>query len=164
MVFYFNLNTNFCIILNSLFIRLGSFNYNTNFCIIKLRSFNYNTNFCIIKLRSFNFNTKFCIVRLRSESFVTYKPISLLMSQFMSVFKNKKNLASTHKLAKSSESIVRRSRQRFSVKKGVLKHFPNFTEKFLCWSLFLIKLQVFRCFPVKFVNFLSTLILKNICE
>ena len=29
-------------------------------------------------------------------------------------------------------------------KKGVLKNFANFTGKHLCWSLFLIKLQVFR--------------------
>ena len=28
-------------------------------------------------------------------------------------------------------------------KKGVLKNFPIFTEKHLCWSFFLIKLQVF---------------------
>ena len=29
-------------------------------------------------------------------------------------------------------------------KKGVLKNFAVFTEKHLCWSLFLIKLQAFR--------------------
>ena len=29
-------------------------------------------------------------------------------------------------------------------KKSVLKNFANFTEKHLCWSLFLTKLQVFR--------------------
>ena len=29
-------------------------------------------------------------------------------------------------------------------KKAVLKHFAIFTEKHLCWSLFLIKLQAFR--------------------
>ena len=28
-------------------------------------------------------------------------------------------------------------------KKAVLKHFAIFTEKHLCWSLFLIKLQAF---------------------
>ena len=33
------------------------------------------------------------------------------------------------------------SKQRCSVKKGVLKDFVNFIEKHLCWSLFLIKLQ-----------------------
>ena len=54
-------------------------------------------------------------------------------------------------------------------KRGVLKNFLNFTGKHLCWSLFLIKLQVWeltkkRCFPVKFAYFLTTPILKNICE
>ena len=64
---------------------------------------------------------------------------------------------------------------RCSVKKGVLKKFVNFTEKHLCWSLFLIKLQVWACifikkrlqhwcFPVNFAKFLRTCILKNICE
>ena len=38
----------------------------------------------------------------------------------------------------------RGSHQKCSVKKGVLKNFSIFTEKHLCWSLFLIKLQVFR--------------------
>ena len=36
------------------------------------------------------------------------------------------------------------SHQRCSVKKGVHKNFGNFTRKHLSWSLFLIKLQVFR--------------------
>ena len=31
-----------------------------------------------------------------------------------------------------------------SVEKGVFKSFPNFTGKHLCWSLYLIKLQVFN--------------------
>ena len=68
----------------------------------------------------------------------------------------------------------RNSHRRCSVKKGVLKNFANFTGKHLCWSPFLILLQVFRpatllkrkilqhwCFPVKF---LRTPILKNICQ
>ena len=45
----------------------------------------------------------------------------------------------------------------------VLRHFTNFTEKLLWWSLFLIKLQALskkriwhRCFPVKFMKFLRT--------
>ena len=38
----------------------------------------------------------------------------------------------------------RSSRRRCSVKEGVLKDSANFTEKHLCWSLFLIKLQAFR--------------------
>ena len=54
--------------------------------------------------------------------------------------------------------LFSRSHGRCSVKKGVLKNFTNFTEKRLCWSLFLIMLQVFR--PAA----LLTPILKNICE
>ena len=47
------------------------------------------------------------------------------------------------------------------MKKSVLKHFGIFTEKHLCWSLFLIKLFVKKrlqnsCFPVN--------IAKNVCE
>ena len=57
-------------------------------------------------------------------------------------------------------------------KKGVLKNFANFTGKQLCWNLFLnLKTCNFikkrfqhRCFPVKFVEFLSTPILKDICK
>ena len=37
----------------------------------------------------------------------------------------------------------RSSRQRYSVEKGVLKNFANFTRKYLCWSIFLINLQTF---------------------
>ena len=56
--------------------------------------------------------------------------------------------------------------------KGVLK---GFTEKCLCWNLFLIKLQVAglracnagvsqrRCFPLKSAKFLRALIFKNTC-
>ena len=62
-------------------------------------------------------------------------------------------------------------------KKSVLKNFTKFTGKHLCWSLFLIKLKVFRSatllkrdsntrvfFSVKFAKVLRTPSLKNICE
>ena len=65
-------------------------------------------------------------------------------------------------------SILQSSYPKCSVENGVLKCFTNFTERHLCWSLFLIKLQDWRpqhrCFPVKFGTFLKTSILKNICE
>ena len=38
-------------------------------------------------------------------------------------------------------SMNRSSHRRYLVKKGVLKIFANFTEKQLCWILFLIKLR-----------------------
>ena len=40
--------------------------------------------------------------------------------------------------------LFRSSHQRCSVKKGTVKNFANFTGNHLCWSLFLIMLQVFR--------------------
>ena len=61
------------------------------------------------------------------------------------------------------------------VKRDFLKNFRNFTGNYLCWSLFLIKLGAWKsptllkrdsthCFPLKFVRFLKTPILKSICE
>ena len=60
----------------------------------------------------------------------------------------------------------RSSRSQMFFKICVLKTSANFIGKHLCWSLFLLKLQAlrtatllkgaFRCFPVKFVNFLRT--------
>ena len=40
--------------------------------------------------------------------------------------------------------FVQKQPPEVSCKKGVLKNLANFTGKRLCWSLFLIKLQVFR--------------------
>ena len=61
-------------------------------------------------------------------------------------------------------SAVVSSRSQMLFKIGVLKNFANFTGRQLCWSLFLIKLLIkkelqHRCFPVKFVKFLRTLLL-----
>ena len=61
------------------------------------------------------------------------------------------------------------------IKKGFLKNFVNFTGKHPCWKLLSMKLQAWRLatllketptqvFPEKFVKFLRTLILKNVCE
>ena len=62
-------------------------------------------------------------------------------------------------------------------KKSALENLKSFTGKRLCWSLFLINLQVFRLatllkrdsntgiyLPVKFAKLLRTPILKNNCE
>ena len=40
--------------------------------------------------------------------------------------------------------MYRSSRQKCSVEKGVLKNFANFVGTYLCWNLFLKKLQVWR--------------------
>ena len=54
--------------------------------------------------------------------------------------------------------ISRSSHRRCSVKKGVLKNFAKVTEKHLCWrSLSFIKRLQYKCFPVKFENFLEQL-------
>ena len=75
---------------------------------------------------------------------------------------------------------IRSSQRRRSIRKGVLKSFTIFTEKHLSWSLYLIKLQVFRlaslqvyifikirlqhrCFPLNVAKILRTPILKNTC-
>ena len=39
------------------------------------------------------------------------------------------------------------------LRKKLFKNFSIFTGKQLCWRLFLIKLQAFRCFPVYIANF-----------
>ena len=63
---------------------------------------------------------------------------------------------------------IRSSHRRCSVKKAVPKHFANFAEKHLCWSPFLVKVQVVRpatllkrpqhrCFPVKFCEIFKNL-------
>ena len=54
---------------------------------------------------------------------------------------------------------------------AVLKNFADFTGKYLCWSIFPIKLQAScnfietilqrRSFPVKFARFLGTLFFNN---
>ena len=81
------------------------------------------------------------------------------------------------------DGAFRSSHRRCFVKKGVLKNLANFTGKYLCWSLFLIKLQTWsfikkdsttgvflwhlRNFLRNFLNFFIfflTPILKNICE
>ena len=70
----------------------------------------------------------------------------------------------------------RSSPRRCSVKLGAPENLTNLTGKHLCWSLLFNKvagLQVcnfikkrlqHNCFPVKFVKFLRTHILKNICK
>ena len=65
----------------------------------------------------------------------------------------------------------------FDIKNTVLKNFATFTEKDLCWSLFLLKFAVLpqacnfikkrlqhRSFLVNIAKFLRTTILKNICD
>ena len=49
-------------------------------------------------------------------------------------------------------------------KKAVLKNFVIFTEKHLCWTLFLIKRLQHGFFPVNIVKFLRMPILRNIRE
>ena len=68
------------------------------------------------------------------------------------------------------ELNLRSSHWNSSVKKYILRNLANFTGKHLCWSLFLIEMQVFRsiknrlqhrCFAVEFTKFLRTSNLKS---
>ena len=47
-------------------------------------------------------------------------------------------------------------------KKALRKKFTIFTGKYLCWSLFLIKLQAFMCVTVNITKVLRTSVLKNV--
>ena len=62
----------------------------------------------------------------------------------------------------------RSSHRRCSIKRSVLKTFTSFIVKHLWWSLqvcnFIKKRLQHKRFPVKFVKYLRTPILKNICE
>ena len=59
--------------------------------------------------------------------------------------------------------MVQNSRPKMFFKKAVLKNFARFTGKHLCWSHFLIKLQVFmhRYFAVNIATFLRSAFLQN---
>ena len=74
-----------------------------------------------------------------------------------------------------NELNLRSSHWSCSVKEGFLKIFKSFTEKRLCWNLFLIRfrplgLQLYlketptKAFLVELAKYLRTPILKNICE
>ena len=67
---------------------------------------------------------------------------------------------------------MQRQHSQMFFKIGVLKNFAIFTGKYLCWSLFLTKLQGFRCFPVNiakifkssfFIEHLRCLLLQMFC-
>ena len=62
--------------------------------------------------------------------------------------------------------ILKSSHRRYSVEKGALKNFANFTDlcrSFLAYNFIKKRLQR-SCFPVKCGGFLRTPILKNIWE
>ena len=50
---------------------------------------------------------------------------------------------------KNLQHFYRSSRSQMFLEIGVFKDFANFTGKHLCWSLFLIKLQVWRAYDVR---------------
>ena len=81
-----------------------------------------------------------------------------------------KNLLNLWKLSPYDGKIKQKQPLELFCKKGVLKNFSNFTEKHLCWSLFLQPsgLQLIKkilqgsCFHVNFATILRTFLLKNI--
>ena len=69
-----------------------------------------------------------------------------------------------------SVSIIRSSCSQIFFKGGIFIKFSIFTGKYLCWSLFLIKLQAYnfikkrlhhRCFHMNIAKFLKTLFLQS---
>ena len=56
-------------------------------------------------------------------------------------------------------NLIRSCHQMFSTKKTVFKDFAIFTEKQLCWSLFLIKLKAFRAAALLKRDFCAVVIL-----
>ena len=102
--------------------------------------------------------------------FIKFGTVSCLVSRQCShFFIFKRTLKNTRKYWNKVEQYRSSSLQMF-FKVGVLENFTNFPGKHLCWSPFLIKLQVcnfikkslqHRYFPVKFVKFLRTPFLQN---
>ena len=93
---------------------------------------------------------------------LTWRNLSYVRSQDLRFY-----LTSLHNksfIESGSEAVV----QRCSVAKDVFRNFAKLTEKHICQSLFLIKLQAsrpatllkkrlwHRCFPVNFAKFLRT--------
>ena len=64
--------------------------------------------------------------------------------QLALVFAADSNTGVCSELLWKHELNVRNSHWNSSAKKGVFRNFASFTEKQLCWSLFLIELQTFR--------------------
>ena len=93
-----------------------------------------------------------------SEEMWAITPTSLLRKNltYSSIFK----VCFMKRFAAAKASLVfiknrcRSSRSQMFFKIGVLKKFAMFTGKHLCWSLFLIKLQAFRCFSVNIAKLL----------
>ena len=57
---------------------------------------------------------------------------------------NDQSITSPHNEPHRSPGFVQKQPPEVFCKKGVRKNFANFSGKNLCWSLFLITLQVFR--------------------
>ena len=81
------------------------------------------------------------------KEYLTYS--SIFKVYFMKVF------ATAKTSLVSIKNRCRSSHCQMFFKIGALKNFEIFTGKHFCWwSLFLIKLQAFRCFPVNIAKFL----------
>ena len=57
---------------------------------------------------------------------------------------NDQSNASPYNETQRSTGFVQKQLPEVFCKKGVFKNFANFTGKHLCWSLFLITLEVFK--------------------
>ena len=90
-------------------------------------------------------------------------PTNLLKENltYSSIFKAyfKKILASAKASLIFIKNRCKSSRPQMFFKIGVFKKFTIFREKHLCWSVLLIKLQAFWCFPVNIAKFLRIVLL-----
>ena len=83
--------------------------------------------------------TRNCVLGTRVPDYTNViKPFEIILNSKDSTEKLQTKDTETRK------SKARISHRSCSVKRGVLKNFENFTWKYLCWSLFLIKLQTFK--------------------
>ena len=98
----------------------------------------------------------------REENKISFFISYCCLCSFFFYLVQRKFLKKCHaKIILGGISCTRKSHQRWSIRKAVLKNFAIYWGKHLYWSLFLIKQQTFVqhwCFPVNIVNFL-----KNTC-
>ena len=138
----------------------------------------WNLNFLQIFVKGKWLNTKRKILGGELKSYfhkklwsIYHEVLSVTWPNF-TVVKYNSEISIIYHQVKFRKCIMNRS----SIKKALPKNFAVFTEKYLCWSLFLNKNASFqswnfikkrlqqRCFPVNTVKFLRIPVLKNIFE
>ena len=100
-------------------------------------------------LRSYRFVAELTFNYYNSSFHRTNRSQKIMRFSYIAVFRTQSNLydgafscAFGRKIF--SQKSFRSNNRKCSAKKSILKNFPNFTGKHLCWSLFLINLQTFK--------------------